>query len=71
MVETRHSSLEQSSSTEQTNLDRLKETTTTASKRIVKSYGGMTETLQFFDPIERLKMQALSIWWYNIGVARV
>ena len=38
---------------------------------IVKSYGAMTETLKFLHPIEQLKMQALSIWWYNIAVGRV
>lgn len=38
---------------------------------IVKSYGGMTEILEFLDSIEQLKMQGLSVWMYTIGVGRV
>ena len=31
----------------------------------------MSVTLKFLDPIEQLKMQALSLWCYNIAVSRV
>ena len=38
---------------------------------MVKSYGGMTETLNFLSEIEQLQLQALSKWWYKTGVGRV
>ena len=35
------------------------------------SYGCMTTVMSFFTPLEQLKMQLLSIWWYCVAVARV
>ena len=40
-------------------------------QRIIKSFGAMTVTLEFLEPIEQLKMQVLSTYWYNIAVSRV
>ena len=39
--------------------------------KIVRSYGAMTETMQFLPPFERLSLQGLSKWMYEIGVGRV
>ena len=66
MVETQNCSVLPSIA-EQKDLERVKE----ICRRIIKSYGAMSETLKFLDPIEQLKMQALSLWWYNIAVSRV
>ena len=35
------------------------------------SYGCMTTVMSFLTPLEQLKMQLLSIWWYSVAVARV
>lgn len=37
----------------------------------MKSYGAMTVTLQFLDPLEQLKMQVLSKYWYKVAISRV
>ena len=37
----------------------------------MKSYGAITETLIFLEPIEQLKMQRLNKWWYNKGLRGV
>ena len=66
MVETQNCSVLPSIA-EQKDLEKIKE----ICKGIIKSYGAMSETLKFLHPIEQLKMQALSIWWYNIAVSRV
>ena len=67
MVETQNCSELPLSITKQKVLERVKE----ICDKIIKSYGAMSETLKFLDPIEQLKMQALSLWWYNIAVSRV
>ena len=40
-------------------------------QRFEKSFGAMTVTLQFLEPIEQLKMQVLSTYWYKIAISRV
>ena len=36
-----------------------------------QSYGCMTTVLSYFEDIDKLKLQQLSAWWYETGVARV
>ena len=42
-----------------------------ANERILKSYGGMTVIMSFLQAFEQLQMQAINVWFYRTGVARV
>lgn len=35
------------------------------------SYGCMITVLSYFESLEKLKLQLLSKWWYQVGIGRI